>query len=132
MAIGSPSLRYPTAVYTVQFIPSERMVLVVSAQYAPQPLSDRCHRRVHPPPELLLHLTQFPPPSFAVRDAQDFESAQPVAPADVLESQEGERFRFSLSTLRPIQPREPSEPDQPCLVFVQFQPILAQMLLQFP
>ena len=28
--------------------------------------------------------------------------------------------------------REPPEPDQPCLVFIQLQPILAQMLLQVP
>src|ERR1035438_3355439 len=50
----------------------------------------------------------------------------------MLESQEGERLRFSLSTLGPIECREPPESDQPCLLFVQLQPILAQMLLQFP
>jgi len=50
----------------------------------------------------------------------------------MLESQEGERLRFSLSTLGPVECREPPESDQPCLVFIQLQPILQQMLLQFP
>src|SRR5216683_1446044 len=72
------------------------------------------------------------PSSFAVRYAPDLEPAQPVLPAGMLESQEGERLRFSLSTLGPIEPRKPPEPDQPCLFFIQLQPILAQMLLQFP
>jgi hypothetical protein len=87
---------------------------------------------VHPLAKFLLQFLQLPPPSVAVRNAPDFESAQPVAPANRLESQKGERLRFSLSTLGPIQPREPPEPDQPRLVFIQLQPLLAQVLLQFP
>lgn len=31
-----------------------------------------------------------------------------------------------------VECREPPESDQPCLVLIQLQPILAQMLLQFP
>jgi hypothetical protein len=50
----------------------------------------------------------------------------------MLESQEGERFRFSLATLGPAERRKPPESDQPCLVFIPLQPILAQMLLPFP
>jgi hypothetical protein len=79
------------------------MVLVITAQHAPQPFSDLGNRRVHPPPEFLLQLLQFLPPSFAVRNAPDFESAQPVLPAHVLESQKGERLRFSLSTFGPVE-----------------------------
>ena len=112
-------------------IPRYRMVLVVTAQYAPQPFSDLRNRRVHSPAEFLLQFLQFLPPSFAVRNASDFEPAQPVLPADMLESQEGERLRFSLSTLGPVERCEPPESDQPCLVFIQLQPILPQMLLQF-
>src|ERR1700720_4078252 len=108
------------------------MVLVVTAQHAPQPFSDLRNRRVHLPAKFLLQFLQLLPPSFAVRNAPDFEPAQPVLPAYMLESQEGERLRFPLSTLRPVERREPPKSDQPCLFFIQLQPILAQMLLQFP
>jgi hypothetical protein len=72
----------------------------------------------------LTTLAQAPlPPSFAVRNASDVESAQPVLPTDVLEAQEGERLRLSLSTLGPVERRKPAidgamtftSPDsQPC------------------
>jgi hypothetical protein len=74
-------------------IPRYRVALVVIAQRAPQPFSRLRDQRLHPPAQFLLQFQQFLPPSFAVRDAPDFESAQPVLPANVLESQEGERLR---------------------------------------
>jgi hypothetical protein len=72
-----------------------RGVMVIAAQNALQPSSDLGNRRVHPAAQFLLPLLQFLPPSFAVRNAPDFEPAQPVLSAIMLESQEGERLRFS-------------------------------------
>src|SRR5690242_4960897 len=77
-------------------IPRYRVILVVTAQYAPQPSSDLRNRLVHPPTKFLLDFEQFLTPSFAVRNAPDLESAQPVRPTDMLEPQEGERLRLSL------------------------------------
>ena len=48
----------------------------------------------------------------------------------MLEAQKGERLRFPFSTFVPVLPGETPEPDQPGLVFVQFQPILAQLFPQ--
>src|ERR1035438_8413595 len=105
------------------------MVLIVTVEHAPQPFSDLCNRLVHPDAKFLLDILQFLPPPFAVRNALDFESAQSVFPTDVLESQKGERLRLSLSTLLPVLPGESSESNQLRLVFVQFQPELAQSFL---
>ena len=103
------------------------MVLVVAGEYASQPSADVRCRSVHPPTELLLDFLQFLPPSVAVGDAPDFESPQTVLRTDVLEAQKGERLRFPFPTFIPVLPGETPEPDQPGLVFVQFQPILAEL-----
>ncbi len=95
-----------------------------------QPSADLRYRLVHPPTEFLLNLLQFLPPSLTVGNAPDFESPQTVFRANMLEAQKGERLRFPFSTFVPVLPGETPEPDQPGLVFVQFQPILAQLFPQ--
>ena len=109
-------------------IPRDCMVLVIAAEHAFQPSADLRHRVVHPPADLLLEFLQFLPPSVPVGDAPDFESPQTVLRTDMLEAQKGERLRFPFSTFVPVLPGETPEPDQPGLVFVQFQPVLAELL----
>ena len=104
------------------------MVLVVAVEHAPQPSADLRCRFVHPPSKFLLDFQQFLPPSVAVGNAPDFESPQTVLRADMPEAQKGERLRFPFPTFVPVLPGEAPEPDQPGLVFVQFQPVLAQLL----
>ena len=87
------------------------MVLVIAVEHALQPSADLRHRFVHPTTEFL-----------------DFESPQTVLRTDMLEAQKGERLRFPFPTFVPVLPGETPEPDQPGLVFVQFQPVLAELL----
>jgi len=86
------------------------------------------YRFVHLPADLLLDVLQFLPPSVAVGNTPDFESPQTVLPTYMLESQKGERLRFPFPTFVPVLPGETPEPDQPGLFFVQFQPVLAELL----
>ena len=108
-------------------ISGDGMVLVISVEYATQPSADLRYRFVHLPAEFLLDFLQFLPPSVAVGNAPDFESPQTVLRTDMLEAQKGERLRFSFPTFVPVLPGKAPEPDQPGLVFVQFQPILAEL-----
>src|ERR1035437_7406336 len=103
------------------------MILVVAVEYAPQPSADLRYRVVHPSSKFLLDFQQFRPSSVAVGDAPDFESPQTVLRAYMLEAQKGERLRFPFPTCVPVLPGETPEPDQPGLVFVQFQPVSAQL-----
>ena len=108
-------------------IPWDCMVLVIAVEHALQPSADLRHRFVHPTTEFLLDALQFLPPSVAVGNAPDFESPQTVLRADMLEAQKGERLRFPFPTFVSVLPGETPKPDQPGLVFVQFQPVLAQL-----
>ena len=94
-----------------------------------QPLADLRYRCVHCGPQFPRDFAQFLTTSFAVRDAPDFEASLPVSPTDMLEAQEGERFRFALATLGPVGRCKAPESDQLGLVFIQFQLILSQTLL---
>ncbi len=102
-------------------VPWPGVVLVITAQHAPQPFSSLRNRLVHLSAQLLLNLLQLLALSTAVRDAPDFETAQSVLRTDVPEAQKGERLRFPFPSLGPVLRRETPKPDQGCLLFVQLQ-----------
>jgi hypothetical protein len=110
-----------------RYVAGDCMVLVVAVEYAPQVPSGPLHGVVHLPVKLLPDVLQLLPPSVAIRDAPDFVSPQTVLRTDVLKAQKCKRLRFPFPTLLPVLPGEAPKPDQPGLVFVQFQPVLAQL-----
>jgi hypothetical protein len=83
---------------------------------------------VHALTELLLNLSQFGSHAIADRRAPHHESPQSVLPADVLEAQKVERFRFAFSSSFPVLFGKPTELNPARLVGMEFQPKLPQPL----
>src|SRR5216683_1674570 len=101
-----------------------RVVVEVALHDRLEPLSGVGHGIVHALAELLLNLSQLSSHALADRGAPHHESPQSVLPADVLEAQKVERFRFAFSSSFPVLFGKPPELNPARLVGMEFQPLL--------
>ena len=99
----------------------DSIILEVSSQHAAQPLAHLTDGLMHPAVQFRLDALQFRGHPFPDGFAQHTESFLASLAADVGESQEIKRLRFSESALLPVLRREAAKFQEPRFLVVQFQ-----------